>query len=59
VKATKYEVKIEMQVLSIDVVESLLCEVIRNINNESINGSIEKDDGDAVEWNTQSTSVEF
>lgn len=58
-QATKYKVTVEVEVLSLDVVPSLLTEIANNIDNENISGSLLKDDGDSCKWETCSELVNF
>lgn len=58
-KADKFTVSITVEVLSLDVVSSMLLKVIQEIKNEHIDGRLSAEDGDAVQWTTLRTPVEF
>ena len=58
-KATKYTVRIEVEVLSLAVVPSIVGQAIGQIKNEMINGELIADDGDTVRWTTEPESVDF
>ena len=58
-KATKYKVRIEVEVLSLAVVPSIVGQAIGQIKNEMINGELIADDGDTVRWTTEPESVDF
>ena len=56
-KAEKITLNIEIQVLSIEVIPGLLGELIRNISEGNIHGTLCKDDGDYLEWVTKKVNV--
>lgn len=58
-QATKFTVTVEVEVLSMDVVPSLLTEVAEIIRNENRTGSLLKEDGDFVKWGTKGERVDF
>lgn len=58
-KAVKYTLNIEIEVLSLDTVGGLLYELAEVMSNENIQGNLEKNDGDSIRWGTISESVEF
>ena len=58
-KATKYTVSINIEVLSLDAVDSLLIHVMGQLGNEFTRGSLTADDGDHVEWDFTATNVKF
>ena len=58
-QATKYTVKIEIEVLSLDTVQGLLMEAQGIIGNENVKGLLLKNDGDTVKWETESKQVDF
>jgi hypothetical protein len=58
-KATKYTVTIELEVLSMDVVRTQLIQVLDAFSNEHINGYLSSEDGDNVAWSTHAEEVEF
>lgn len=58
-KATKLYMTVKIEVLSIDAVPALLHEVAGIIRNGNTGGSLSKDDGDLVEWETQSAMIKF
>jgi hypothetical protein len=58
-KAIKYTVRIEVEVLSFAVVPGIVGQAVEQIKNEMINGELVADDGDTVRWNTESEGVDF
>jgi hypothetical protein len=58
-QATKFTVTVEIEVLSLEVVPSLLCEVTDNIRAENRSGSLLKEDGDHIQWGVKSERVDF
>jgi hypothetical protein len=58
-KATKYEVKITVDVLSMDSVPAMLYDTANRIKEEYVEGDLSADDGDKVRWETKSSQVEF
>jgi hypothetical protein len=58
-KATKYTLNIEIEVLSLDSVPGLLHEVTSHLESEVQSGILVFEDGDSVQWKTKSTNVEF
>ena len=58
-KATKYTVTVELEVLSLDVVRTQLFKVLGAFEDEHINGYLSSDDGDNVAWSTHAEEVEF
>jgi len=58
-KATKYIITLTMEMLSIDVVPSLLQKAILEISDEYNNGSLTAEDGDSIQWVTKQEPVEF
>lgn len=58
-KAQKTTVEIKIEVLSIDVLDSLLSEMKTLINKEVENGKLTFNDGDSIKWNTTRKDVEF
>lgn len=58
-KATKYEVTIRMEVLSLDAIQGLLSEVSGNLDSEFTQGSLVNEDGDCASWDVKKTEVEF
>ena len=58
-KANKVVVTIKVESLSIDVLPSLLMEVINQVKSEYENGKLEASDGDSVEWKTERNEVEI
>jgi len=58
-QATKFTVKIEIEVLSLDTVPGLIQEAVGIIQNENRAGSLSKEDGDFIKWGTKSERVDF
>lgn len=58
-KATKYMVTIELEVLHLDTVPGLVIEVVEIMRNENSSGSLIKEDGDQIKWGTKGVPVEF
>jgi hypothetical protein len=58
-KAVKYTVKMEIEVLSIDSVAGIAQEAILKIDSEFPNGQLTADDGDSVKWEVKQEPVEF
>ena len=58
-QATKFTVKIEIEVLSLDTVPGLIQEAVGIIQNENRAGSLAKEDGDFIKWGTKSERVDF
>ena len=58
-KAEKVTVTIEMEALSIDVLRSMLLEVIENIEDEAESGELSMADGDFIKWETTREAVSF
>jgi hypothetical protein len=58
-KAKKYKVKFEVEVLDINSVYGVLVDAIRIFENDNVNGEINKTDGDMVKWSTSSEEVTF
>lgn len=58
-KANKITVTIVVEGLSIDIVRAQLSKVVHEIENEHVSGSLYSDDGDSVEWKTESKPIEF
>lgn len=58
-QANKFTVTIEIEVLSLDVVPSMLSEVTDIISHENRTGSLLKEDGDFIKWGTKSERVDF
>jgi len=58
-KAIKYTMTINVEVLSVDIIPGLLAEVGDHIRNEFITGQLVADDGDSVAWDMQSKPVDF
>ena len=58
--ATKYSVNINIEALSLDSVPALIYEAIEQLrNNESVAGTVIKEDGDTVDWTVRKKEVEF
>jgi len=58
-RADKVKVTIEFEALSIDCIEGMLGEVVRNISKEVESGFIRMSDGDEIKWKTERLPVEF
>ena len=58
-KATKHEVKIVVEVLSVDSVYALVGQALRQIQSEVKSGELTHDDGDFVKWERIETPVTF
>tara|TARA_R110000772_G_scaffold190788_1_gene301605 strand:+ start:734 stop:913 length:180 start_codon:yes stop_codon:yes gene_type:complete len=58
-QGTKFTVTVEIEVLSLDVVPSILHEVTENIRAENRSGSLLKEDGDHIKWGVKSERVDF
>jgi len=59
-QATKYSVNINVEALSLDSVPALVYEAIQQIDeNESMAGTVIKDDGNTVDWTVRKKDVEF
>ena len=56
-KATKYKVKFEVEVLDIESVYGVLIDAIMVFKDGNIKGEISKIDGDNVVWTTSSEEV--
>ena len=57
-RATKYTITVEVEVLSTDSVCALLSEVAESYSKETTGGRIHKADGDEVKWDTSQAQVE-
>jgi hypothetical protein len=55
----KVVVNIKIEVLSVDVVTSILMDVMEQFHKEHYTGTFTADDGDTVQWSTNSINVEF
>ena len=58
-KSQKVTVKIEMESLSIDVLQGMVAEVVSQISREIESGSMVMQDGDCIKWSTVREDVEF
>lgn len=58
-KATKYEVTVRLECLSVDCIYGLLIEVAGHINNKTLDGNLEHEDGDSLRWYITKTEVDF
>ena len=58
-KANKVTVTIKAEMLSIDVLASLLMQVIKEVEEEKEKGKLVADDGDTVKWKTKRKAVKF
>lgn len=58
-QATKFKMTVEVEVLSLNAVPALLCEVASIIGNENRAGSLLKEDGDFCKWGASSERVDF
>lgn len=58
-KANKFQLDVQCYALSKDVFEGMLMKVLEELNNNTIGGLIDYDDGDTLMWKIQSEEVEF
>ena len=58
-QATKFKLTVEVEVLSLDAIPALICELVQNIQNENRSGSLLKEDGDHIKWGVNSERVDF
>jgi len=59
-KASKVVVSIKVETLSVDAVPSKLYEMIKALDeNENTSGCLNSDDGDSVQWSTETKQIEF
>ena len=58
-KATKYSVKIEIEVLDMESVPALVYSALEEIKNQFHDGELTANDGDYVLWDTEKRKVEF
>lgn len=58
-KATKYLVTVQVEVLSLDAVPGLLNAAREQMEHEFTEGKLEADDGDTVAWNVHPLLVTF
>ena len=56
-KANKITMTLKVEVLSMDSIPALLCDVANEIYQETVAGSLTKDDGDTVSWDFKRTQV--
>lgn len=56
-KATKITMTLKVEVLSMDSIPALLCDVANEIHQETVSGVLTKEDGDTVSWEFKRTSV--
>lgn len=57
--ANKVTLEIRVEVLHIDSVHALLCELAEALENETAEGMIRKDDGDEIAWTRKIEAVTF
>ena len=57
-KQTRYKIKIEVQVLSLDSAPAIINEMTELIGDETVDGKLQKEDGDLIEWETNIKQVE-
>ena len=58
-KANKFNITINVQVLSQDAAYPLIERAKECIDNECLDGHLQMDDGDKVSWHTEITKVNF
>ena len=58
-KATRYTVRITINVLSFASCPALIAEAMQSIRAETEEGSIGKSDGDEIFWDTSKKELEF
>ena len=60
-EARKQIITIKIEVLSNDVIQHLLSQIHNNFcaSNQFYNGRLVSDDGDTIEWETESKKVKF
>jgi len=58
-KATKFKVTVEIEVLSMDCVPHMLSKALDQIQNEHRAGVLIAEDGDELRWNVGSEEVKF
>ena len=56
-KATKYTVTIVVEALSLDCVNGLVAQAVRQLDSEVVNGRLSHDDGDSVSWEVEMREV--
>ena len=58
-KARKFKVTLEIEVLDTDSITGVASEALRQIEREFHNGKLTARDGDTVKWTTESKDIEF
>lgn len=58
-RANKVTVTIVVEALSIDCLPHLVNQAVDHIEREFVDGKLEADDGDTVQWTTKSEAVRF
>ena len=58
-KATKYTVTFEVEVLSLSTVCALVQRALNEVQNEFVVGELQADDGDKIAWDIVKKEVEF
>ena len=58
-KAQKVKISIEVEVLSVDVLKSMLAAAVDQIEREAESGMLRMSDGDEVSWSVIREDVEF
>ena len=58
-QAIKFTVSVKIEVLSMESVPNLLTKASERISDECPKGQLSFEDGDCIEWETQSAHVNF
>ena len=58
-EATKFRLTVVVEVLSQDAIPALLLETVSHLQEESVEGTLVKADGDCVKWGITSDRVSF
>jgi len=56
-KANKITMTLKVEVLSMDSIPALLCDVANEIHQETVAGRLTKEDGDTVSWDFKRIQV--
>lgn len=56
-KANKITMALKVEVLSMDSIPALLCDVANEIHQETVAGRLTKEDGDTVSWDFKRIQV--
>jgi len=58
-KAIKFTVVIKVEVLSMDSIQTLICRMNEKIEETVYSGKLSFEDGDSIQWDTETNQVEF